>query len=97
MPLDSFGVGLAGRAFRGGHLGECKPRVVVEQVYEALADHAGGAEDANTESASSQRNGGHTTPPSCAGPIRVPRARGLNVLRTQTTISASAASGRTLA
>src|SRR5258707_219510 len=32
-----------------------------------------------------------------AGPMRVPRTRGLKVLRTQTTISVSAASGRTLA
>src|SRR5205807_6331741 len=45
----------------------------------------------------------HTAPPegsalehSLAGPIRVPRACGLNVLRTHTTISLSAASGSTL-
>src|SRR6266571_5123362 len=47
MPLDGFGVGFAGRTLGGSDFGEGKPRMIGQQIHEALADDARGAQDAS--------------------------------------------------
>src|SRR5216683_3783341 len=46
MPLDRFSVGPAGRTLGGSDFGEGKPRMIGQQIHEALADDARGAQDA---------------------------------------------------
>jgi len=46
MPVNGFGVRFAGGTLGGGDFGELKPGMIREEMNEALADHAGGAEDA---------------------------------------------------
>ena len=46
-PLGGFAIGFAAGAVAGGEPGDLEPGVVFEQLNEALADHAGGAEDAD--------------------------------------------------
>src|SRR5882724_9015405 len=49
MPVNGFGVRLAGGTLGGGDFGELKPGMIREEMDEALADHAGGAEDASAK------------------------------------------------
>ena len=46
-PLGGFAIGLAAGAVAGREPGDLEPGVVFEQLDEALADHSGGAEDAD--------------------------------------------------
>src|SRR6202171_2389014 len=96
MPAHCFSLGLPGRTFRGCDFGEFKPRMIREQAHDTLTDQASRAEHADAKLLlQSRRLPAHTTSSCCAGPMRVPRKWGLNVLRTQTVISASSASGST--
>jgi hypothetical protein len=47
MPVNGFAIRLAGGTFGGSNFGELKPGVIRKEMNEALADHAGGAEDAS--------------------------------------------------
>src|SRR5712671_184310 len=104
MPAHRFRIGLAGRALGGGYFGQFKPWVIGEQAYDALPDQARCAEHAcaklfigllrlRAHADSLLAGAQHCCAPT--GAIRVPRTCGLNVLRTQTVISVSWASGRT--
>jgi hypothetical protein len=46
IPADGFGVSSAGRALGGGDFRELEPGMIAEEMDQALADDAGGAEDA---------------------------------------------------
>jgi hypothetical protein len=49
MPAHGFGVRLAGGTLGGGNFSELKPGMIREEMHEALADHAGGAEDTSAK------------------------------------------------
>jgi hypothetical protein len=49
MPADSFGVSLTGGALGGGDISELEPGVNGEEMHQALADDAGGAENAGAK------------------------------------------------
>jgi hypothetical protein len=60
MPVNGLGVRLAGGTLRGGDFGELKPGMIRKEMNEALADHAGGAENAgaNFSSIAPERGSG---------------------------------------
>ena len=49
VPLRGFGIFFSRGAFRGGDFRELEPGMIGEELDEALADNAGGAEDSGTE------------------------------------------------
>src|SRR5262249_7926032 len=104
MPFHNVGVSFPRRALRGCEIRQLKPRMVCQYVDEALTDHSGRAEDTGAELFFKSLGWSAHASPLCEfsfcilstfGPILVPRNSGLKVLRTQTTISVSAASGST--
>jgi hypothetical protein len=62
MPASGFGVSLAGGALGSGNFGQLKPGMIGKQAHQALADDAGGAEDAGPDflSLAPQRGAGVT-------------------------------------
>src|ERR1051325_7134926 len=103
MPLHDVGVFPARPAPRSGEIGQLKPGVIRKHMHEPLADHSRRSEHPGAKLFLKTLGWSvHASPLweiSCcvAGPIRVPRNSGLNVFLTQTTISVSAASGKTSA
>ena len=97
VPAHGVGIAIAGGALRRGNFGELEPGMLSEKMDEALADNAGGAEDSGAPAPLFLRTryAIHAAPPGRGEPMRVPENLGLNVLRTQTVIPVSAASGRT--